>query len=332
MFGRQRAGTALLLTLALALSGCSGSSDPSSGDSPGGQSTEKGLTLAGTWPLTGLPAHGATPRHPVMVVKIDNTESSQPQIGLSKADLVTEELVEGGSTRLAVFFYQHTPPLVGPVRSIRATDIGIVKPAKAVMVAAGGAPPTVRRIKKAGITVYTEPSLGYRRDNSRRAPYNLFMALTKLARTVKAKDTVPSYLPFGAAGDMPTGQPAKRFSATFSGQHTTSWAYRGGSYTNLNSFAASGDHFRPDNVLVLRVRVGDAGYKDPAGNPVPETKFTGTGQALLFSHGRVVRGTWKKTLDSTISLGTKAGELSVPAGHTWIELVPIKGGDVRIGG
>ena len=42
-----------------------------------------------------------------MVVKIDNTEA-QPQLGLGKADLITEELVEGGSTRLAVFYYQHS--------------------------------------------------------------------------------------------------------------------------------------------------------------------------------------------------------------------------------
>jgi hypothetical protein len=332
MLSRQRVGTALFLTAALTLSGCSGSSDNSSAGKPTGQSTAKGLTLAGTWPLTGLPAQGAAPRHPVMVVKIDNTASSSPQIGLGKADLITEELVEGGATRLAVFFYQHTAPLVGPVRSMRATDIGIVKPAKAVLVASGGAPPTVRRIRRAGIKVYAEPSTGFRRDNSRQAPYNLFMALTKLAKTVKAEDTVQSYLPFGKSGDTPSGQRAKRFSAVFSAGHTTSWVYQGGTYENQNSFAAAGDRFRPANVLVLRVRVGDAGYKDPAGNPVPETKFTGTGQALLFSGGRVVRGTWKKTLDSTISLATKAGELSVPPGHTWIELVPVNGGNVRIGG
>jgi len=64
-------------------------------------------------------------------------------------------------------------------------------------------------------------------------------------------------------------------------------------------------------VLVLRVPIGDAGYKDPAGYPVPETKFEGEGQALLFHGGRGIRGTW-----------TKDGELHVPAGHVWIELVP----------
>ena len=42
----------------------------------------KGLTVAGEWPLTGLPAKGKAPTHPVMVVKIDNTDSSAPQLGL----------------------------------------------------------------------------------------------------------------------------------------------------------------------------------------------------------------------------------------------------------
>lgn len=328
---RGRAAVALGLTAALALAGCSKKSDDSSAaGGPGAQSTAQGLTVSGEWPLTGLPARGKTPGHPVMVVKIDNTASSSPQLGLSKADLVTEELVEGGSTRLAVFFYQHVPQLVGPVRSMRATDIGIVKPAKAVLVASGGAPPTVKRIRGAGITTFTEGATGYSRDSSRRAPYNLFMDLEKLAEKVEAKDTVQSYLPFGSDKDLPQGQPAKGLSALFSGGHTTNWTYQGGKYTNQNSFAKSGDQFRPDNVLVLRVKVGDAGYKDPAGNPVPETKFTGGGKAMLFHGGRVVRGTWKKSLDSTISLSTQAGELKVPAGHTWVELVPVNGGNVTV--
>ncbi len=325
---RARAGIALALAAALAVAGCSGKD---SDKKPSGQSTAQGLTLAGEWPLTGLPSSGKTPKHPVMVVKIDNTDSSAPQIGLSKADLVTEELVEGGVTRLAVFYYQHVPKRVGPVRSMRATDIGIVKPAKAVLVASGGAPPTVRRIKKAGITAYTEGATGYERDNSREAPYNLFMHLNKLAATLDAKDSVPSYLPFGSASEKVDGQPASGVDAKFSGSHTTSWTYQGGKYVNQNSHAAQGDRFRPDTVLVLRVKVGDAGYLDPAGNHVPETKFTGTGKALMFHGGQVVKGSWKKSLTSTIKLRNKSGgQLKVPAGHTWIELVPQNGGRVFI--
>jgi hypothetical protein len=84
-------------------------------------------------------------------------------------------------------------------------------------------------------------------------------------------------------------------------------------------------------VLVLRVREGDAGYLDPAGNHVPETLLTGTGNALLFHNGRMVYATWKKgdAADSQIRLTTKKGQkLTVPAGHTWVELVPVDGGNV----
>src|SRR4051812_8217906 len=265
MRSRHHALPALVLTAALALAGCSGSSTPAD-HAPGAQSTAAGLTLAGEWPLTGLQADGAAPKHPVMIVKIDNTENSSPQIGLGKADLVTEELVEGGSTRLAVFFYEHTPREVGPVRSMRATDIGIVKPARAVLVAAGGAPPTVRRIRAAHIETFGEGDPGFRRDTRRRAPYNLFVGLSRLARTIRATDTVPSYLPFGDPRDLPRGSRATGLAARFSGDHVTRWRYQHGRYVDQNSFAAAGDRFRPDSVLVLRVRVGDAGYLDPAGN------------------------------------------------------------------
>jgi Protein of unknown function (DUF3048) N-terminal domain/Protein of unknown function (DUF3048) C-terminal domain len=325
-----RAVTVLSMCSVLALAGCTGKKDTTQ-EAAAAQAQAKGLTVQGTWPLTGLPATGRAPRHPVMIVKIDNTERSAPQQGLGKADLITEELVEGGFTRLAVFFYQHVPKRVGPVRSMRATDIGIVKPAKAVLVASGGAPPTVARIRAARIKTFTEGATGYERDSTRTAPYNLFIHLKKLAKTLERRTDLQGYLPFGSAKDLPKGTRATGLSAVFSGDHTTRWTYAAKHYVNQNSFAAAGDRFRPDNVLVLRVSVGDAGYLDPAGNHVPETHFTGTGKALLFHGGRIVRGTWKKSLTSSISLRTSTGAaLKVPAGHTWIELVPKRTGKVLI--
>jgi hypothetical protein len=288
--------------------------------------------LSGEWPLTGLPAEGAAPQHPVLVVKIDNTAASTPQVGLGSADLVVEELVEGGSTRLAVFYHSELPDRVGPVRSMRATDIGIVQPAEAVLVASGGAPPTVRRVSSAGIKVIGEGGTGYSRDSSRRSPYNLFMDLPVLAKTLQAEDAPDSYFDWGGEGDFPGGQRARSLRATFSGGYSTSWRFRPGGYENVNSYAAAGDVFRPDTVLVLRVQVGDAGYKDPAGNPVPETRFAGKGEALVFHGGRVVRGTWSKQgLESPVSLRTRGGELTLPPGRVWVELVPVNGGNVTFG-
>ena len=72
------------------------------------------------------------------------------------------------------------------------------------------------------------------------------------------------------------------------------------------------------------MRLKDAGYRDPAGNYVPETIYSGSGKMMLFHKGQVVSGTWKKGSRQTpIKLSTNAGPLKVPAGHVWIELVPI---------
>lgn len=331
---RARLSIAAALAASLVLAGCGGGDDGGDADSDeGAKGTGEQAVLASTWPLTGLEVSGdASPekKHPVYVVKIDNTGNSAPQVGLGKADLVVEELVEGGSTRLATFFYSQIPSNVGPVRSMRASDIGIVKPAAAEVVTSGAAGVTIQRINGAGIKFYGEGATGMYRDSGRSAPYNLFVDLGKLAKA-NAKDEAErpdDYLPWGEASDLPKGQPATSIAANF-GQHTTNWKFSGGKYDNVNTHAAGGDQFRADTVLVLRVQVGDAGYKDPAGNFVPETKFHGKGQAMLFHDGRLVRGTWsKKDAGSMLSLKTKGGTLKVPAGKVWIELVPADAGGV----
>src|SRR5213076_816644 len=84
-------------------------------------------------------------------------------------------------------------------------------------------------------------------------------------------------------------------------------------------------------VLVLRVKVGDAGYRDPAGNPVPETMFYGKGKGLLVAGNKAMKVTWaKQGKSSELKLTAKHGHpVSVPVGHTWIELVPQSTGSVN---
>jgi hypothetical protein len=328
---RVRLSAAILVTASLVLAGCGDDEKPGD-DSPAAQEIEGGSTLDSTWPMTGLPVEGdesAAQSHPVMVTKIDNTDSSAPQIGLGSADMVVEELVEGGLTRLAVFFYSGLPEKVGPVRSMRASDIGIVSPVDASIVTSGAAGGTIARIKDADIPFYQEGAKGIYRDTGRSAPYNVFANLDQIASGVDQDERRPDdYLPWGDASDLPKGQKATTIDASFGG-HSTEWQFKNGTYDNLNTHAAEGDEFPADTVLVLRVQVGDAGYLDPAGNPVPETKLMGKGDAMLFHDGRLVRGRWSKTgLDGQLTLSTKAGKLNVPAGHTWIELIPAANGNV----
>lgn len=329
---------AALLAMSLVLAGCGGDDGGGAEEpEPKKKTTGPGATLSSTWPLTGLPVgedQSADKPHPVFVVKIDNTPKSAPQVGLGKADLVVEELVEGGLTRLAAFFYESLPTKVGPVRSMRASDIGIVKPVDGEMVTSGAAPVTINRLDKAGVKFYGESAPGFSRDSGRSSLYSVMANLQALAESLDREERRPAdYLPWGEAGKLPKGQPARTVAASFSGGHTTNWTFRGGKYHNDNTFAAQGDRFLADSVLVLRVRVGDAGYRDPAGNPVPETIFQGKGPAMLFHNGRMVRATWAKPeLGSPLKLQTKAGALPMPPGRVWIELVPQgAGGNVTFG-
>jgi len=329
----------LAVVASLVLAGCGGKDKKEADDRPSSQPTQGGTTLAAVWPLTGLSAPEETPDHPVMIVKIDNTAASDPQAGLGKADMVVEELVEGGITRLAAMFYSKLPTRAGPVRSARASDIGVVTPTHAVLVASGMAPATVRRLNAAKVRYYTMGAPGVERDAGdpqHDLLHSVFVDLPRLAKSIEAKPVVPAnYLPWGAESDFAGGRPAKNINVQFSRATTTSFRYDGKSkkYRNTNTHAGAGDQFKADSILVLRVREGDAGYRDPAGNHVPETLFFGKGELMLFHNGEVVRGSWKKTKrDSPLVLTTAAGTMKMPPGHVWIELLPRgkDGGSVRM--
>jgi hypothetical protein len=322
-----------LTATGLLLTACGGgsSSSPEAVNTSGAAKVVNGKPVIQTWPLTGLDvASGKTAalNHPVLVAKMDNTYSSAPQVGLSQADMVVEELVEGGLTRLAAFYYSKVPANVGPVRSMRASAIDIVSPAHASVVTSGAAGRTIGLIRGAHIPFFQEGGAkGFYRSTTRSAPYNLFVHLNEIAAAAKTKPaSAPNYLSWGSDSDFPKGVKATTLAAQFSGGHTTQWSFTNGTYHNTNSNAPAGDQFPADTVLVLRVKEGDAGYLDPAGNHVPQTMFTGQGRAQVFHGGRMVAATWHKGKPgSELTLTTKKGPLKVPAGHTWIELVPIAG-------
>jgi hypothetical protein len=220
---------------------------------------------------------------------------------------------------------------------MRTSDIDIVKPTKGMLAASGAAHVVLGQIAGAGIQTATpDNSTGFSRDSSRPAPYNLMLSADALSAQLRKLPRPPAYLPWATGGaSLPPGAPATSAEMKFSVFHTTSWTYRPGQgasakgrgYLRADDQAAPGGHFLPTNVLVLRVHTRDAGYRDPAGNPVPETILTGSGEAMLLHNGRVIRGTWfKGEASKPLTLKTRTGQqLQVPPGHTWIELVPDTG-------
>ncbi|GAA3544557.1 putative lipoprotein YerB [Aeromicrobium flavum] len=314
----------LSVTCALLLSvgACSGGEEKTSEPDPKEPNKTTAAKIAAVNPLTGGTLAKA-PANPVFVVKIDNTPASAPQTSVDKADLVVEQTVEGGITRLAALFYTRLPGNVGHVRSMRATDIGIAKPVRGQVVASGGAGRTISRIKDAGIPIHSQDagSPGLSRDSGS-APYNVVVDLARLTKDVKNTQPERPYFQWSPAGAAaPKGPQVTSASVKFSRTHTTSWRFNGKAWKRTNGTSAK--EFGAKNLVVLWADEKDAGYTDPAGNRVPETTFEGSGKAVVFVGGTRVNATWKKPNNaSTIVLRTRNGQaMTLPRGKTWIELL-----------
>lgn len=320
-----QAARAVTAAALLALLGSCSSGEP-------GEGSPTAVAAPPVSPLTGVPIPGDGPVHPVVAVKVDNSSRSDPQVGLGAADMVIEELVEGGITRLAALYYSEIPDRVGPVRSMRATDIGIVKPLAGVLVASGGAPQTVLRVADAGIATVTEEAEGFYRDSGRPAPYNLFLELPQVVDGLEATAAPAPYLPFGDA-PLPAGAAARSSTVTFSPASSTELVHRDGRYVDTTSHAGPGDDFVSDTVVVLEVQVRDAGYLDPSGAFVPESRFDGRGHATILHGGQAVECDWiKNGLGARIELVQGDRRLEIPPGTVRLELVPADTGSVTVGG
>jgi hypothetical protein len=324
--------TASVAVLALLLAGCGGGDDGEQAEEvPTPEETVEPEPEPQRWPLTGAVAEGEIdPGHPVLVVKIDNTARSQPQAGLGSADLIVEQMVEGNYTRLAAFYHSDLPELVGPVRSLRTSDVNIVSPVDAHLVTSGAAGPVHNRMRNAELTVHQEGASGIFRARNRSAPYNVMADLTTIGQAAGDAELPKPYLSWGEASDVPEGESATSISTNFGGRDSQ-WNFRDGKYRNTNTYAPRGDRFIADTVLAIRVPVGDAGYRDPAGNFVPDLMFQGSGDAVLFHGGVAVEATWhKERRRSAVHLTVGDDEeLLVPAGRTWIALMPDNAGGIR---
>ena len=117
------------------------------------------------------------PDGPLLAVKIDNTAKAHPQRGLTKADVVYVEQVEGGVTRLVAVYSSQLPQRGRP---------GAQRPASPTSSCSGSTAPSAlaysgsnrgvgRALRKADLKLVSNDvsHRGYARTSSRPAPYNV---------------------------------------------------------------------------------------------------------------------------------------------------------------
>jgi hypothetical protein len=298
------------------------------------------------WPLTGVPTTALVSR-PALAVKIENSIDARPQTGLNAADMVWEEVVEGGITRFVAVYHSTIPSEIGPVRSVRPMDPAIAVPLHGVLAFSGGAAWILDIVKKSGVQTLSQDAgnAGFYRVKVRSAPHNVYATPEALIKQADAAHSAPPETQFSFAppGGQPTtetaGTPASTVKMTISAVSHPTWTWSAPdgkwlrSESTTPSVGADGARLAAANVVVVRVDVVLLNAFDPAGNRVPETQLVGTGEALVASGGKTVTVTWTKTAqDQRLALTDANGNpVALAPGNTWVELVPKTTGPITVG-
>jgi hypothetical protein len=327
---------------AVVLAGCS--SSPSTPHQKTTTTTAKTTTTstaaAADCPLTGspVPGGGAVPQRPALAVKITNYVSGRPQTGLNKADIVFEEPVEGGITRFAAVFQCQGANPVGPVRSARNIDIGILgQLGKPLLAHVGGINPVIANIDASPLT---NVDLGAhatldQHPAGRVAPYDTYTSTTAIWKMYPTNTTPPAPL-FTYSNTPPTGTnvtPVASVAIPFSGNSTVVWKYNSQLhafqryYASTPDLLSTGSQETAANVVVQSVQItyGPWLENSTGGLEVQANLYqNASGPALIFRGGQEIPGTWSRsTLGQPTKFVTTGGKpISLQPGQTWVELVP----------
>jgi|tagenome__1003787_1003787.scaffolds.fasta_scaffold20860531_2 hypothetical protein len=323
---RAAAGVLALVLLAAACGGSDKKADKKTAE----PTTTTNPKVPPVAPLTGLPdPKRESFERPAVTVKINNTSSGKQQ-GIEDADVVYEEVVESGITRLAAIFNSKTPDTVGPVRSVRRTDQSIVWPIGGVFAYSGGAQYAIDSIDTAPVVQLDETRAGDKmfRSDSARAPFNLFAHVDQMYDTEDAKPVPPPPLfSYRKAGAKVAGDPVASFVVGFSTGYAPTWTWdvkakswaRTPGSSNASVYDADGNpiDISAQNVVVMFVQ-----YAGGVGNEGSEAVMTGTGPAWVFTNGKVVKGTWTRPDKEKPAkfLDDSGKPIKLTPGQTWVEL------------
>ncbi|HVC15120.1 MAG TPA: DUF3048 domain-containing protein [Acidimicrobiales bacterium] len=288
-------------------------------------------------PLTGTPAPGgAVPGRSALAVKVDNYPTARPQTGLTAADIVFEEPVEGGITRLAAVFQCHGTTTVGPVRSARNIDIGILGEfGNPLLVHVGGIQPVIDNVVSSPISDfelgdYTTSIVQH--PPGRVAPYDTYTSTTTVWQ-MRSTATHPPQPVFRFSPAVPTGTAVKSVSIPFSIYSPVVWKYDATTKKFLRFYRTSADMLADgvqnsaSNVVVQFVNVfyGPWIENSEGGLEVQANLATNaSGKAIVFRNGVRITGQWSRSsLGQPTSFTNSAGQpIAMKPGNTWVELVP----------
>lgn len=294
-------------------------------------------------PLTGLPVtEAAALQHPIAVM-VDDHKDARPQAGFNAADVVWQAPAEGGIPRYMLIFQSRLPSSVGPIRSARQYYIEWAAEWRAMYVHIGGSGQAMSTLAAKGHGQLVYNADGFRFDGSdmfrvstRISPHNLFSDaehLRHMAATVGADDgPIAGAWSFSA----PLAADARRGGTTITIHYpyeTIAFRYDPATNTYRRFIDrsktpqvddADGRVVSPTNVVVLRMRFGALNDGHPEKHRL-EADDVGSGEAIISTNGRIIRGTWKKAAIGapTLLFDAAGAPVELAAGQTFVQVIAL---------
>ena len=271
----------------------------------------------------------------ILVVKIDDTNAAHPQIGVESADVVYVEQVEGGLTRLAAIYTSKLPPLIGPIRSARISDIELLAQFGRVGFAYSGAQSKMRPVIAAAnlenLSAERNPPSIYGKDPDRPGPVDMILKPDLLLERANANPKIrietatASVFPFG---DAPKGEtntavakvkwPSAKYELRWDSTNEKWLIY----FNEKPNMAANGEHLYADTAIIQIVSITPSIYGDKFGEITPFSKTTGSGKAVMLRDGFSYQISWQRNLETDVTTWKSAdgGIANFKPGRTWIFL------------
>ena len=341
-FGRfALIGAALAATLLA--TGCA-STPASTGNSVAPTTEVKYVTA----PLTGVKFVEGSPEatalnSPSVACKVDNSEAARPQQGLNSTDVVFDEMVEGGLTRLVAIWHSNKPEAIGPVRSIRPMDPDIISPFGGIVCYSGGQQIFVNLMRATSVfnaSETTEQGHGtFSRVKDREAPHNVIVNVNKLASLhtdIAAPQAMWDFAPSVDKASAATGTAVTSVQVNYPSA-TALWTWSATTKSSTGEQGAwvrtqdtkphidrlTNEQIRATNVVVLDVKI-DRSYADHKYGHIPKTVMIASGKAWVFTGGKQIEANWQKTSQTGRIILTDASGAAIllAPGNTWVELKP----------
>ena len=283
-----------------------------------------------TSPLTGETREKEYPARP-LVVSIDNVGDAIPQSWLSKTDLVYEFPVEGQQSRLNAIYHSEFPERFGPIRSTRPYFVDLTREYKGIFLAHGWSP-AARRYLETGVVPYINAmvsSLNFYRIADKENPHDSYISWSEVKGAIKEEGWWKEKQDIESFAFLEEGQAAEGADATFVrvdyGANQCEYTYDaeqdlyvrtidgGEPYVDFET----GEPITVKNILVQRVQ---SEVLDSKGRL--EIDMCAGGKAMLFTGGKVVKGTWSRAdLDSrTIFVDEEGNSFKLSVGNSWVQV------------